>query len=543
MWSTTLKKISFHGTVKVMIGGTAKFLPGVLVDVYRCWTGADGKFQFQQLDAAPAQADASGQFAFTNLSVPVLSQMATPSTPPYTPVEVVKPASLPTLVFRITLANDINGATSFLDVYDERDEIDAAWLLLHPERVHVALSVTTLDVVIPEGDAEATAIAGVGMTAPSVPAKQFHFLRIGRVTRDEIGAVGSTRPGYMNSASPSFFPGIEDAPFGGQLHLGGYWGSGFPAGADKLYYTVSWWKYAGSLTPPAGASFVEDALFNKKYVIDATDPTKNKWETLHLGPFTGTLAGSATSIKVYKRPPAVASNEYWPFWDLISIWSSSVAPDDLIILTLQAYERVGGTADAPQLKAITMSTGPNSHLPLRIDNRPPALTLTEWETGLATFSPEDVKDAVPLDPCSYMHVELSHPTPSNECIRLKYSIEDGAGNAHPHVLSYSLGVAYTPKQVAGAPLESGLSLKTFLEGGLYKSYSGSYVKATGPKFEVKDFKSVVVPNPPSLWPPQESDSCGQYAVAVRMGCDLRTIDGWAHCFSRTSLGRHIIVSR
>ena len=60
---------------------------------------------------------------------------------------------------------------------------------------------------------------------------------------------------------------------------------------------------------------------------------------------------------VYRRPgPYKNTEEYWPFPDLMVIWDSTAAPDGLVILTLEVYERTGGTDTNPQLKKLAMDT-------------------------------------------------------------------------------------------------------------------------------------------------------------------------------------------
>ena len=578
MWSTVTKQMSFNGAVAVAVGGSAPPLPlrGVFVDVYRTYIGSDGTRQFQRLNQASARTSTTGDFSFVNLAVPVEEQLLTPSDPPYTPFPFTNPASLPTLVFRVSADADVllasvPAGTELAEVYDERNDVDAMWLMDNPARVRVPITATpVISVVIPEGDPEAMVIAGLVSPAASVPGSEFHFLRIGRAIRAEIGQLGDTRAefanraGYMTSTNlhavpqPSFFPGVRDAPFAGQLHLGGKFGTDFETLplADNLYYTVSFWNYGGSTasafdeTMLSGETAIEDPLFNKRY-LTATD----QWQTLNLGPFNGTIAADDTgtavlgsAVSVYKRPPLQQPNEYWPFWDLIAIWNTGAAPNGLVVLTLQAYERVGGTDTAPDLKKLVMDPSNNAHLPLTIDNRQPALKLWDWQTGVARFTDDDVVATAGFDPCGDMPV-TSPQADRNECILLKYSIEDGAGNPHPHVGHYSLGIVYTPRQVTGAPLETGLPLRNFLGGGLYDPISGSYTPGgPTPQFSVVNQESVLVPQALDGWPPEPGgdptsmgSQCSQYALAVGASCSVRTVNGWSGAFGNPTLARHIIV--
>jgi hypothetical protein len=371
----------------------------------------------------------------------------------------------------------------------------------------------------------------------------------------------------MTSSAQSFFPGVLDAPFGGQLHIGGHFGADFlmPPVVDNLYYTVSFWTYGVS----GGSGFdemdllvetpVEDPLFNKRYILPTPMLPSGQWQTLNLGPFDGEViaveagvdpGAIGSMVRVYKRPSLPDPfTEYWPFWDLLAIWNSGAAPNGLIVMTLQAYQATGTVGGVVQLTKLEMDlTSTNAHLPLTIDNRAPALKLFDWRTGVARFITNDVVATAPFDPCGDLPV-TSPQADRNECILIKYSVEDGAGNPHPHVSSYSLGIKYTPRQVSGAPLEAGLPLRNFLAGGTYHPISGSYVAgAPTPHFNIVNQESVLVPFDVDGWPPEPSgdptsmgSQCSQYALAVGASCSVRTVNGWSGAFGNPSLARHIIV--
>jgi hypothetical protein len=204
-----------------------------------------------------------------------------------------------------------------------------------------------------------------------------------------------------------------------------------------------------------------------------------------------------------------------------------------------------------QLTKLAMDPSINAHLPLTIDNRPPVLNLFEWKTGLARFPEDDVPWTADFDPCGDLPVTSPQPD-RNECILIKYSVEDGAGNAHPHVGSYSLGIKYSPRQVSGAPLEAGLPLRNFLGlGGLtpFDPISESYTAGgPTPQFNVVNRQSVLVPLAVDGWPPEPNgdptslgSQCPQYALAVGASCSVRTVNGWSGAFGSPHLARHIIV--
>ena len=594
MWIPATKQLTINGSVIVDVGGaTLQPLRGVRVDVYRFTIDEEGDTHFELLNQAAARTSNTGDFSFSNLSVTVEVQEVIPSSPPYTPVEITNTNSLPQLAFRISveaevLTDSVSEGTQFVDIYDEREVIDATWVTAHPERIHVPLTGSPpLTVLIPEGHDEATLLAGLGAVAPAVPGKEVHLLRVGRATRDELTELGPTsagRVGYMNSASPSFFPGIVDAPFGGTLQVGGHFGADFltPPLSDNVYYTVHFSEYTGIHTNPFNPANLTntvqilDPLFNKKYILPTPALPHGAWHALNLGPFTGTitavepphdpgLVGSA--VQVYERPglPDLLT-EYWPFWDLLVIWKSPTAPDTLIILTIEVYEKTGGTDTNPELTKLAVTSSVNEHLPLRIDNkRPvpqllpynPAIPDRKFHTAYATFIgvPEGVGPSTPMDICNEMEV---HPgnLDGNECILVRYSVEDGSGNPHQHVNRYRIGAEYTPKAVLGAPDAKGIGLKPTFSGHANIAQNYNSAMATAPIMEVSNFTSVVVPANADAWPPEPCGDkppgvitcdplypCEQYAMEVSLGTSVRTINGWGRLFSGRHVSRHIIIKR
>jgi len=612
MWSTQIKQLSFNGSVRVSMGSGSPALPlkGVLVDVYRFSLAGDGEVLTERLNQAAARTSVTGEFDFVDLPVSVETQWVIPGSPPYDPVEVVNLGSLPNLAFRIAVEADVLTGTAaqgtqFVEVYDERAVIDESWVTSHPERMHVALNGgPAIPILIPEGDEEATLLAGISIPAP--PGTGFHFLRVGRAIRDEIGELGEARPdyvdyfgkaGYMISSNvrtvngqPSFFGDQVDAPFGRTLQIGGHFGTDFlvPALTDNLYYTVSFWEYTGDPAlafDPAhltNGSQILDPLFNKKYLLPTPALPKGKWETLNLGPFDGTITAVqpphdpalvGTSIEVYKRPPLPNPlTEYWPFWDLMVIWNSATASNQLIILTLEAYQRTGGTDTNPKLTKLAMSSSPNDHLPLMIDNRIPVpkflpydpadTTERKFHTAYARFAPfEQVRyspgslfgpggeTSTPMGICNGMLVVLGQ-VDGNECILVRCSVEDGSGNAHPHIWSYELYAKYTPQAVSGAPDEDVISLKPSFSG--HDDIDGKYTPVTPPIMEVDNKTSVLVPSDPDGWPPESGDPwaigagntpCPQYAMEFTLRCTVRTVNGWSRLFGRRHVSRHIIIKR
>jgi hypothetical protein len=577
MWSTATRSLSISGSVQAARAGMApQSLPGVAVDVYRFQEDEFGEYQFEQVNPLPAITDETGAFEFSDLLVIVQVRTVIPGTPPYEPVELVHPDSLPNLVFRVSAPTE----TRFLEIHDERAVFDADWEAAHPERLHVPLTGSPpFEVEVPDYVPPAV-----------VPGKEFHFLRVGRAARDEIGELGEARPdyfdyqgkpGYMVSSNvrtvndePSLFPGHVDAPFGGTLHIGGHFGATFrtPPLSDNLYYTVSFWEYSGDPALPFDRAHltnevqIQDPLHNKRYTLPTSTLPKGKWETVSLGPFSGTITAVeaphspglvGTSVMVYKwlglHDPA---KEYWLFPDLVVIWNSTAAPDSPVILTLQVYERTGGTDTNPELKKLAMDASVNDHLPLRIDNRRPVPKYLPYDatdpdqrkfhTAYARFLgvTESVGTSTAMDVCNEMPVSPGD-TDGNECILVRYSVEDGEGNPHQHVRNYWLGGQYTPKAVPGAPDSTRIDLKDTFLG--FNKISDSYSPGVPPTWEVNDFRSVIVPQNADGWPPEPNGDtispppCPQYALEVSLGCWVRTVNGWGRLYGHHHVSRHIIV--
>lgn len=581
MWSTATRQLSFNGSMMVAMGsGLPQPLKGVQVDAYRFTHNAEGEVQFESL--LSEQTDDVGDFTFSNIPVPVEVQTVISSTPPYPTIEIINPDSLPNLAFRVSvqaelLTDTTVHGTQSLEVFDERELIEQDWQdwsASHPERMNVPLiGGPPIQVLIPEDVEEAALLVDMGVTAPT--GTGFHFLRVGRVIRDEIGELGESRPdyddyygraGYMYSSNvrtvnpqPSFFGGQKVAPFGGTLHIGGHFGAGLvtPPLSDNLYYKVSFWEYSGDLANPYDPALLTnetqilDPLFNKKYTLPNATYPKGKWDTLHLGPFDGTVGGNP--VKVYKRPGLPLPTEYFAFWDLMVIWDSRAAQNGLVVLTLEAFEKTGGTFTNPQLAALS-TPSINDHLPLVIDNRAPVPKMYDFRTGFATFSPETLGSVLPLDPCGEMPVTVGQVN-SNECILVRYSVEDGAGNAHPHLSRYDLWVEYTRR---GASSSSRVVLKgdgdnpanpPFGTGLGKEDINGIYapIPLTSPVYSVYDYDSVLVPQVDDTWPPETQGDppspCVQYAAEVSLGCRVRTVNGWSRLFGYHHTSRHIIIKR
>jgi len=588
--------MSFSGSVMVDIGdGTQKPLCGCWVDVYRF--SDEDKANFEPLTKVRARTDKFGKFDFDKIPVLVEVRTLIHNIPPYETYEVTREKSLPNLAFRISLDSEVVGSTTggamFEEILDERefiknlnkkDYID--WKNSHPERINVNLSgEPPIQILIPAGNALATQAAG-GISFATVTGSQFNFLRVGRVTRDEIGELGDKRPdfvdkpGYMRSQIGTFFPGIVDAPFGATLHIGGQFGKDL---LDKeIYYAVSVWDCSKDPDNPLAGKKEQilDRLTNKRFIF-----ATKEWETVDLGPVVGTITDVepphdpgliGTSVGVYKRPALPNYDaEYWPFWDLVVLWNSITTLDDLRVLSLEAYEKIGGSDDNPQLKKIALTPPTKKgydYLPLQIDNHPPvpkllpfdpAQTARKFSVANAVYlgaaqQTVDVPEA--MDVCNEMVVAPAYPD-GNKCILMRYSVEDGQGNPHKHLYTYRLYAEFTPKAVTGAEDSTGIILLSSFTGNYpykpydqYKEISKTYSSssATAPIMEVNDFKSVVVPAAKDGWPPQSGDTdaiptsggvCRQYAVEVGLYCSVRTIDGWGGIFGTPHVSRHIIIKK
>ncbi len=550
MWQNATKLLSVGGKVRYpATGGVFEPLKNVSVDIYRVMEDGDGFFSYLRLNSLPAITDLSGDFTFTDLPVQVKTRTVIPGGSPGTPIEITEPTSLPDIVFLISG----QAGTEYVEIYDERNMVDDGWFSANPGRVDVPLTGSPAIVVdIPD----------LISTTP-VPDDQFYFLRVGRVTRDEITNVDVSAPalpGYMTSAVPSFFPGIVDAPFGGTLQIGGHFGNNIRLKGEDIYYRLYFSPYSGNPANPfvqALATQITDPLFNKKYILPTSPGDTGTWQTLPLGPFTAEVSGSP--IQVYQRTPLYdPAVEYMPFPDLMAIWNSAAANNDLVILSIEVYEKTGEVLGVPQLAPIALVPTVNQYefLPLMIDNRPPVPKIDTWETGFATFSPQGVGALNPMSPCGEMGVAVGDIN-GNECMVLGYSVEDGSGSAaHPHLRYYRIRVEYSPRQVGVVPLETQVILKgqgsdpPFDLGGTKNDIDWNYNAAVDPLHSsILNYSSVLVPKALDGWPPEPAgdtysgSQCLQYAAEVSLGCGVRTINGWNRLFGHRHSSRHIIIRK
>lgn len=548
MWKNALRPLSVSGKVRYPVPGVGlSSLPNVSVDIFRVFEDADGFFSFLRLNTLSAITNASGDFTFTDIPVEVKTKSVIPGGYPGLPIEIIQPSSLPDIVFFISG----HAGTEYVGVYDERSMMDDEWFSAHPDRKTVPLTGTSsLIIDIPE--LSSTTI---------VPDDQFYFLRVGRVTRDEITDVITNvvdpDAGYMTSGTDSFYPGVVDAPFGGTLQIGGHFGKNIRLKGENIYYRLFFSPYSGDhdnpSLPPASASQITDPLFNRKYVLPTPVLPAGSWKTIALGPFDATVAGS--SIQAYRMPPLYdPAVEYMPFPDLMAIWNSTAALNDLVIISIEVYEKTGEHLGVPQLTQITLVPTVNNYefLPLRIDNRPPVPKITSWQTGYATFSPQGIGPLSDMTPCGEMTVSNGGSS-GNECLVLGYGIEGDSGIAHPHLNYYSIGVLYSPRQSGVVPLEAQVPLKgqggdpTFDAGVGKNDIDWDYSAVTPPVSNILGYSSVLVPHVPNGWPPEiagdtySGKQCPQYAAAVSLRCGVRTIDGWGRLFGQHYSSRHIII--
>ena len=551
MWKNATKLLSVGGKVRYPAPvGVFEPLKNVSVDIYHIIKDEGGFFSFLRLNFLPAITDLSGDFTFTDLPVQVKTKTVIPGESPGTPIEIIKPSSLPDIVFLISG----QAGTEYVEIYDERNMVDDGWFTANPDRVAVPLTGSPVIVIdIPD----------LISTTP-VPDDQFYFLRVGRVTRDEITNVDvpvPALPGYMTSSAPSFFPGIVDAPFGRTLQIGGHFGNNIRLKGEDIYYRLYFSPYSGNPANPfipALATQITDPLFNKKYILPTSPGDTGTWQTLPLGPFTAEVSGSP--IQVYQRPPVYnPAVEYMPFPDLMAIWNSTAANNDLVILSIEVYEKTGEISGIPQLTPIALAPTVNKYefLPLMIDNRPPVPKIDTWETGFATFSPQGISPfPLPtMSPCGEMEVAVGDPN-GNECLVLGYGVEDGSGSAHPHLRYYKIRVEYSPRQVGVVPLETQVVLKgqgsdpTFNIGGTKNDIDWHYNSAVDPLYSnILKYSSVLVPKTLDGWPPEPAgdthsgSQCPQYAAEVSLGCGVRTINGWSRLFGHRHSSRHIIIRK
>jgi hypothetical protein len=191
---------------------------------------------------------------------------------------------------------------------------------------------------------------------------KFLFTRVGNIGTKDISQNGYAYDNAVMSPPPK--TADSDAPFGGTLWIGAWFGTGLttaPLGAK--YYKMQWapgLQAAGGVGPWTD---VTDHLSNSYFNF-----TTENWVTQSMGP---TTVGGVTDLYQLPNDPG---NIPWSFPDLIAQLDTALLPNGPITLRVIGYtgaavpQIVGNGTLATWLSYVDPAFG---SLKLQVDNTPP----------------------------------------------------------------------------------------------------------------------------------------------------------------------------
>ncbi|MFM8408556.1 MAG: hypothetical protein ACKN94_14660, partial [Pirellulaceae bacterium] len=501
--------------------------------------------------------------------------------------------------FKVTAMIEEDGATQtslstppikILEVLDERTEPGRDWgrsLNLEGTFVPEDALFVFRRVRIPASNTEAAMLAGDTAEKARKPAlkqrgNSFAFLGVGRATWDEIGGFAETRPefidktGYFRSANTwktnpdnlqSRLPDRYDAPFAGYLEIQGLFGGDL---IDKpLYYSVTLSRYTGDLSKPFDPTFLSDsrpvarscsALF---FEYLSTTTTDGRWKSEGLGPYSVTIDGKPSYV-YRRRLPRATNVEYWTNPTRLAVVYAvdgfSDLGDGLWVMTIRAFERIGGTETAPSLQEIPLEATARtvmalvidrSKVRLRFDKIYPAdpssyvklqLVACTWDSGGERYS--QIAD---VTECNEVEVTPGQ-VGGNEGILVQFTICDWKGEPHKSWKEYKLTTEYTPRSTSDSPDKKTLNLRRQFAGTGPLDQEYRFIKPfpSDPTTPVSRRLCVLVPVANDGWPPEKGDPhptpCVQYGVGLQLEALSRQIDGsWETYYLPERTARYIVL--
>jgi hypothetical protein len=479
---------------------------------------------------------------------------------------------------------------SIIEVMDERFEPERDWgQLLNSKGANVRdfPPFRLRRVLIPASNTEAAQLVGDTAEKTSKPelkrdSNTFSFLGVGRALWEEIGGFAESRPefigktGYFRSANtwatnPNFvrtlFPDRYDAPFAGSLSVQGVFAGNL---TDKpIYYSVTLNRYTGDLSKPFDPSFLANPqpcrgpLYANFFEYFSPDATDGKWKSEHLGPLNGTLNGRAITVH-RRRLQRPANVEYWPnplrIAEINAHEKFPVVEDGLWVLTVRAFEQIGGSVTAPVLQEISLDASPRSVMALVIDTNRAVprfdklyptdqnsyvklqLVSCTWDSGVERYS--NIKD---VTECNEVEVTPGQIN-GNEGIRVRFTIGDKKGQPHKHWSKYELTAEYTPRSTSDSPDKKTVELRRVFAGTgpLDQKYELITPFPGDPTTTVNQKDCVLVPVYDDGWPPEKGDPhktpCIQYGVGLQLEVFSRQTDGcWDYYKLPERTARYIVL--
>lgn len=592
-------------------------LRGLFVDAYTCTIARDVPPVMAKLNEAAAKTDEYGFFAFEELD----SERALPAgsidldairvaadaedteddgdDDPFSaedPADSDLATTYTIILFRVTHVVEVEGtarpggetALVVSDLFDERQEVNDAWLRANPRRL-VRWTRTRRKffrrVRIPANRGAAAALAGDttdgsrSLASLATKGNQFTFIGIGRASIDEIGVLGDPRPefegkpGYYRSANtwknpPTNFgselPDRYDAPFGGVLQLKGVFGGDLPL-KDNLYYSLKVSQYTGDISKPLDPSkltkttTIASNTFASYFEFYAAGSKDGKWKSVQLGPYRGTANGEP--VTVYRRfLPGPTTKEAWPDPFLLCSWETRSRPDGLNIVTIELYERVGGTDASPVLQSLPLDAGARTWITLLLDNSTSRIRFDKFypedptsfvklQTAFCTFgggAVEAIGTPTDVGECNEVPV-VPGQTDGNEGILLRFSLYDLRTNAVlKHPKEYRLTAEYTPRSTSESPDNKLIDLKPRFADAEPLKQEYRFVMTADAQWPIDRRLCALVPQLLDGWPPEKGDPnktpCSQYGVALKIEAYSRPINGyWEVEYKPITWARYIVL--
>lgn len=361
-----------------------------------------------------------------------------------------------------------------------------------PEEVHWNVADGSILSFEVDSDLASCSYPGVGL--PSIPNNMlFLFTRIGNCETAETDCRGSnpSSSGYYHAQLDGYSGNDSDVPFGRTLDLFGWFGKSCQMDYYKVLYSTN-----GGMT----WTEVETSLPNKWYDTSDPNPLNWKWVSESMGPF------EVDGIKkLYTVPHFVRPNTPWSYLDRVARFNSTLVPDWLCLITIEAYKWVGGHLALATSSDIIVDAN-YGEIKLQIDNTAPTVSILDLKLNGASQAA-----------CSI----LEFGTASSDTIAVDFRVWDQQG----HLRSYSLNAMYGHNSVV-SPIPTNGSDSYASHSATSPSWQGSTTYTA--EYTGSSYSAAVMP------------SC---AYQFRLAASKRTTNGYGLIYSHVEDTWHVTIER
>jgi hypothetical protein len=250
----------------------------------------------------------------------------------------------PNVILRVS--QTVAGTTTY--IYQENPATDTRWSIA--DVVNVTLK------------ASGTLVTSSPSTTGAPAGNEFVFTRVGNIVTGSISQTNGYAYPNEGSGPYMYTTADSDAPFGGTLWIGAWFGAGL-IGLGAQYYQVQWAPGAQAANGPGPWSNVADPLTNSYF-----DFSTENWVSQAMGPTT------VSGVPDLYQLPGNPGTTPWAFPDLIAQLDSTTLPTGTVV-TLRAigYTAGGGiVGDGTLATWLTYLDPFYGTLKLQIDNTPPS---------------------------------------------------------------------------------------------------------------------------------------------------------------------------